>query len=403
MKTCFLVCLDDLLLKDTGASIRIYYLAKTLGELGHEVQIIIPTAKKIVQWANNVTVHGINGVIPQPILKVLSKLLGVSKMNALFFYDLLFILRLRHIISGSNIIQVEGASSSALLTFFIKKIFNKPIVVDSHDVFQALRIKHLNTLRKFIETFLETVAYRQASLILVVSEKEKQVLMKSRICSKKIVVIANGVDTKTFSPLLKSAKSRTNNSARRSYSVVFVGNMEYLPNQEAANLIVSKIAPKVTAKIRDVNFLIIGRTPPKLLTNMPHVTFTGTVKTIADFLATSDIAIAPLLQGSGTRLKILEYLSCGLPVVSTSIGAEGLDVEDGINILIEDDMDKFADKIIDLLMDKKLRRKLGMAARKLVVKKYDWQSIGKRLDEVYQLVIHNEEIRNRINDENICS
>jgi len=389
VEICFLGCLDDLLLKDTGASIRVYYLAKSLAELGHEVHIVIPGDKETVEWTDNVIVHSIRGLIPYCVLRLFSRLVGVSKATSLFLYDLSFILRSRHIILSSDIIQTEGAVSSALITLLVKKIFNKPIIVDSHDIFQALRIKYQSTLRKILEIFLEKITYKHAELILAVSGKDKEFLIKYGICQDRLAVIPNGVDTEAFTPSLNAAKIHTRFNLKDFYKVIFVGNMEYLPNQEAANIIVSRIAPRVLSQISNVKFLMVGRVKPKLLTNSSDVIFTGVVEDVAEFLSASDIAIAPLFQGSGTRLKILEYFSCGLPVVSTSIGAEGLDVKNGVNILIEDDMDKFATKIVDLLMNKELSIRLGKAAREFVIKKYDWRIIGKQLHAIYYLLNRN--------------
>jgi len=395
MKICFLGCLDDLLLKDTGASVRVYYLAKSLAELGHEVHIVIPGDKGIFEWTDKVTVHSISGFLPYWVLIFFSRLVGVSKAISLFLYDFSFILRSRHIILSSDIIQTEGAVSSALITLFVKKIFNRPIIVDSHDIFQALRIQYRSSLRKIIEIFLEKITYKHAELILAVSEKDKELLIKYGDCQNRVMVIPNGVDTEAFTPSLDATKIHTRFNLKDFYRVIFVGNMEYLPNQEAADIIVSRIVPRVLSQISNVKFLMVGRVKPQLLTNSSDVIFTGVVEDVAELLGTSDIAIAPLLQGSGTRLKVLEYFSCGLPVVSTSIGAEGLDVENGVNILIEDSMDKFAIKIIDLLMNEELRLRLGVAAREFVIEKYDWRIIGKQLDKVYRLINRNEQVRNK--------
>ena len=395
MKICFLSCFDDLILKDTGGSIRIYYLAKSLAELGHEVHVVIPGDTETFEWTDGVMVHRIKGLCPCWVLRFFSSLLGVSRATSLFFYDLSFILRASRIILKSDIIQVEGSVSPPLITFFVTRVLRKPIIVDSHDTFQALRTKYQNTLRKILEIFLEKITYRYAKLILTVSEKDKDFLIKYGIHGDDIVVIPNGVDTEAFTPLLNERNFRNhyNFNLKNFYKVVFVGNMEYLPNWEAAYVISSYLAPKILSQIDNVKFLMVGRTPPKLPPSSSNVIFTGVVGNVAEFLATSDIAIAPLLHGSGTRLKILEYFSCGLPVVSTSVGVEGLKVEKGVNVLIEDDMDKFSSRIIQLLQDKKFRKSLGSSARKLVVKAYDWREIGKKLSATYGSVTLNNNTR----------
>jgi glycosyltransferase involved in cell wall biosynthesis len=386
LKICFLGCLDDLLLKDTGGSVRTYYLAKSLAELGHEVHIIVPGNRETFEWAHKVTVHGVNGLLPKWILIFFSKLVGVQRATSLFLYDLSFALRSRRIILNSDVIQAEGPVSSALITLCVKTIFKKPFIVDCHDTFQATRIKYQNTLRKIIEIFLEKIVYEHAELILTVSEKDKELLIKNGICQYKILVIPNGVDTEAFAPSLDVTEINTRYDLKDFYKVVFLGNMEYLPNQEAANVIASNIAPRILNQMSKVKFLMVGRVPPKILTNSSDLIFTGVVKNVAEFLAASDIAIAPLLEASGTRLKILEYFSCSLPVVSTSKGAEGLDIENGVNILIEDDMEEFASRIIDLLENEDLRKKLGKAARELAIEKYDWRIVGRKLDAVFCLL-----------------
>jgi glycosyltransferase involved in cell wall biosynthesis len=197
----------------------------------------------------------------------------------------------------------------------------------------------------------------------------------------KIEVVPNGVDTELFLPVLESSHAKDGYNLNKSPTVVFVGNMEYLPNREAAQIIASEIAPRVRKEIDDAVFAMVGRSGGLDYTDL---TFTGVVENVAAVLATSNVAIAPLLQGSGTRLKILEYLSCGLPVVSTSVGVEGLDVKNGIHVLIEDNIDEFPTKVLYLLKDRMAAMRLGKAARELVVAKFDWKIIVERLDKVYR-------------------
>jgi len=386
VKICFLGCRDDLLLKDTGFPIRVYYLAKSLARLGHVVNIVIPGDKETFEWTDKVIVHSVSGFIPYSVLRFFSRLVGVAKATSLFLYDFSFILRSRRIILSSDIVQTEGSVSSALITLIVNRILKKPIVVDCHDAFQALRIEYQSLLRKMLEIFLEKMTYKNAELILAVSEKDKDVLVKNGIPKDRIVVIPNGVDTETFRPSMKNTEVRDHHGLKDFFTVVFVGNMEYLPNQEAADVITSKIAPRTLNQLYNVKFLMVGKIPPELVVDSSNVIFTGFVENLAELLTASDIAIAPLLHGSGTRLKILEYFSCGLPVVSTSVGVEGLEVENGVNILVEDNVDEFAVKIVDLLMNRESRVRMGKAARELVKEKYDWHTIGRQLNEAYCLI-----------------
>ena len=159
------------------------------------------------------------------------------------------------------------------------------------------------------------------------------------------------------------------------------GNLTYLPNIEAIQIISQTIAPRVQEEVADVKFVIAGKKKSDL--DASGLMFTGFVDNIADVLSTSNVGIAPLLHGSGTRLKILEYFSSGIPVVSTSVGAEGLKVKDGYNIFIDDDPEDFAAKIVQLLKDDKLSSDVGLAGREAAAN-YDWKKIAEELGRHYQ-------------------
>lgn len=382
MKICILSCFEDLMLKDTGASVRIYHLAKGLASLDHEVHIIIPKEKVTCEYVDGMIVHGIKGFCPTVILKVFCRLIGVSRSTSLFFYDLSFISRISRIIRESDVVQIEQQSAGGLLVPIIKRVLKKPLVVDCHDTFQALRVKHTSMVRKILETFLEKIVYKYADVIVTVSGREKEFLISYGIGQRNIEVIPNGVDTEAFNHLLDVTHIKGRYGLKGFRTVIFVGNMGYLPNKEAVQVIASEIAPKVQKEINNTKFLIVGRIPAKM--DLPNLTFAGVVENVAELLAASDVAIAPLLHGSGTRLKILEYFSCSLPVVSTTVGVEGLEVENGVHALIRDNMDEFAIEVTKLLRNKDSSTKLGKAARELVVNKYDWKRIATQLDIVYK-------------------
>jgi len=385
MKIC-IISHYDLIRRDTGGSVRTYHLAKNLAAQDHEVSVIIPSRKKSFDLIDGILIKGMNGIFPYSLLRFFSILFGVSRAASLYLYDLSFLLRAFTTISKSAIVQIDApVPAGALIAFFLAKIFRKPVVVDCHDAFQVLRIDYSNALRRVLELSMENIAYRYAKLVLTVSEKDKRLLIRYKIRQNKIVVIANGVDTTVYKPSVNADGIEKHYDLERFSIVVFVGNMEYAPNQEAISEITTKLAPKIASKIHNVRFLMVGRKPPKLPSTSSLV-FTGVVPNVAQLLAVSDVAIAPLLHGSGTRLKILEYFSCGLPVVSTSIGIEGLNVEKGINVLVEDDMNNFSIRVIELLQDKELRTRIGRAGRELVIKEYDWHEIGKKLSEAYRLM-----------------
>jgi len=381
MNVCIFSAFEDSMLKQTGGSVRIFNLSKGLASLGNDVVLVIPKYDSMSEKVGDVKIQSFSGFFPRRLLELLSKIMGAYRPTSLFFYDLLFIRRAHRMIRQSDLVQFEQLTAGALLIPFVSTVFKKPVVFDCHDTFQALRVKNTTILRKLLETFIEKQVYRFADFIVVVSEEEKQYLLSLGIGEGRISVIPNGVDTEYFQKSNK-IEYRKKDVMKNFQTVIFVGNMSYAPNQEAIRLLSSKIAPRVSEKIKDVKFLAVGKLNEQI--SLPGIEFTGFVDNLPEVLCYSDVAVAPLLHGSGTRLKILEYFSCSLPVVSTSIGAEGLAVENGIHVLIEDDFYQFASQIVKLLNDKSLSKQLGNAARQLVVENYDWAKIACRLNDVYK-------------------
>ena len=390
MKICILSSFEDSLSKDTGYSVRIYNLAKSLVKLNNKVFLIIPGFNTNIKQIDGLMVHVIRGFLPRWILTILGKLLGITKITSMYFYDPVFILRARKIIQQCDIVQIEQQSTGIFFAIITNKIWRKPVVADCHDVLQSLRINHTNMLRRILEFFCEMIIYKFANLVLTVSEEEKELLISCGVEQSKIEVIPNGVDTNEFdiNKNIQSIFQLRKQYGLESYRIVtFVGNMEYLPNREAVKLIAFRIAAAVKKEVPNVKFLIIGRITEKI--NTPDLIFTGRVDNVSKLLSASDVAIVPLLRGSGTSLKILEYFSCALPVVSTTIGVRGLNVKNGIHALITDDIDEFSNMIIELLRDRELASKLGESSRRFVMMKYDWGIIGKRLNAIYETIMEN--------------
>jgi glycosyltransferase involved in cell wall biosynthesis len=370
--------------RDSGGPVRTYHLAKGLAAEGHAVNVIIPGGDEAFDLDGEIRVTKINGLIPFGLLRFLSVLLGVERAASLYLYDPSFLLRALPIVSKSDLIQIDTpVPGGAFITFILARVFGRLVVIDSHDVFQALRIEYANILRKVIEVPMERVAYKNAKLILTVSNMDKTFLVRCGIPEGKIVVIPNGVDPSVFALSVGAEEHVKNRIKLKNFlTVIFVGNMEYSPNEEAVDFIAEKLAPRVLLEIHNVRFLMVGKKPSKL-PSASGLIFTGVVQNVAQYLVASDVAIAPLLRGSGSRLKVLEYLSCGLPVVSTSVGAEGLKVENAVNVFIEDDLDKFHTKVIELLRNENLRTSLGRSGRELVIREYNWYAITKKLSATY--------------------
>jgi len=189
-----------------------------------------------------------------------------------------------------------------------------------------------------------------------------------------ISVVPNGIDTKKCS-ILPTDSSNNN--------ILFIGKMEYEPNVDAVLFFYKEIFQIIKKQILNAKFFIVGSNPPKKIMRLgkdKNVIVKGYVDCINPYYENCALSIVPLRAGGGTRLKILEAMALGRPVVSTSIGAEGLEVEDGKNIMIADNTEEFAEKVMMLLRNKDKYKKIVENARRLVE---DWEKISKKLNNVY--------------------
>ena len=192
-----------------------------------------------------------------------------------------------------------------------------------------------------------------------------------------IAIIPNGVDVTHFQP-----DFTTESPAH----LIYIGSMDWYPNEDAVAFFADEILPSIQSEVSDVRFSIVGGNPSarvEKLAERDSVIVTGRVPEIKPYFAEATVFVVPLRIGSGTRLKILEALAMGKAIVSTSVGAEGLDLKDGEEIFIADEPKPFAEAVTRLLTDPALRRRIGENGRARVEKDYDWRSIGEKLHRLY--------------------
>jgi len=166
--------------------------------------------------------------------------------------------------------------------------------------------------------------------------------------------------------------------------VLLQGSLNYTPNMDAVDFLVEDIAPKLWAKVPGIEIRLVGRPTDGVQTRHrpPAITVVGKVPDMEPELERADLVVVPLRIGSGTRLKILESFANRIPVVSTTIGADGLDVQDGVHLLIADNADDFATACQRLLQDLQLRKRMVDAAEQLYLKRYEWSATKVRLQQL---------------------
>ncbi len=165
--------------------------------------------------------------------------------------------------------------------------------------------------------------------------------------------------------------------------VTFLGGLHWPPNAQGIVWFAKNVFPKIRARVPDAVLTVIGKNPPAALTG-DGVQVTGYVEDLSPLLAETQAFVVPLHAGGGMRVKIIDAWRWGLPIVSTTIGAEGIAVENGVDILIADTAEAFADAVIRVLQSPELQRSLAENGRRTVVQKYNWRTIYTQWDDVYR-------------------
>jgi glycosyltransferase involved in cell wall biosynthesis len=261
----------------------------------------------------------------------------------------------------------------------------RPTVLFQHNVESSLWRRLASTEKNKLKKFLfkiearkmeryERQALRRFHHVIAVSEVDRRQMIDMQPGCP-ISVVPTGVDCSEFAlaPPSKSTPAR----------IVFVGSMDWEPNIDAVKFFADEIWPSVREQFPDAIFEIVGRNPDALVTRLAceSIKVSGTVPSILPHLHDATVVVVPLRIGGGTRLKIFEAMATGRAVVSTSIGAEGLDVASGKNLILADDPKSFADAILMLLRDAPLRRRYEEAAAQLA-SWYDWSQISRRFLDV---------------------
>ncbi len=248
-----------------------------------------------------------------------------------------------------------------------------------------LRRENLRKLRR-----LEQSAALGLAGTVVCGPDDEQFLRTQVRADANITVIPNGVAPELFSPLACPGH------ADHAPTLLFCGAMDYSPNIDGLRWYFSACDAAVRAAVPDRRILLVGRDPSpevRALADLPGVTVTGGVPDVRPYYRRAWAQIVPLRIGGGTRLKIVESLALGTPVVSTAIGAQGLDLCDGAQISLADTPDAFARSTIELLRDEALRRNLADAGGRRVFERYTWPRLGRQLSDFLRQNTHSNHHR----------
>lgn len=227
----------------------------------------------------------------------------------------------------------------------------------------------------------EIEIFNRYDAVFATSERDKDII-ESHARETKHYVIPNGVDTNFF--------RKNENVKKGQFNIVFTGAMGYLPNQDGIMFFLDEIFPLIKQGVPEAKIYVVGSNPPAMLQKYASddVIITGFVDDVRPYIDKSSIYVVPLNMGSGTRLKVLEAMSMKIPIVSTSIGCEGIEIEEGKNILVRDEPKAFADAVIKLMNDSTLANKLVKNGHELVLDKYDWSVVCKDIDKAFKELLN---------------
>jgi sugar transferase (PEP-CTERM/EpsH1 system associated) len=271
-----------------------------------------------------------------------------------------------------------------------------PSVIFTHNVESEIWRRHVETKRGILSKLLygaqhrRMLRYERQTLhrfdgVLAVSDADRETLalLYPDAIRQPVHVVPTGVDTEYFSPAPRDGQPATSSSERPVPSLIFTGSMDWLPNEDAMLYFCREILPLVRSEEPLAQLTIVGRAPTptvKKLGEQAGVVVTGRVDDVRPYMREASVYVVPLRIGGGTRLKIFEAMAMGKAVVSTTIGAEGLPVTDGTHVMLADDPRSFARAVVGLIRDAARRHQLEVAARTLVVEKYDWSAVAGELE-----------------------
>jgi glycosyltransferase involved in cell wall biosynthesis len=383
---------------DAGKTIRTWNLLKPLAGR-HSITLLChgnPRDAQIIAGKKTLEAAGINvhfaGPLPSPTgAKLYRQLMrncfsafpySVTKHTTAAFRSKLQSM-LRH--ERFDLVHCEWTPYAQYMT----ETAEFPFIIDAHNVETLIwKRRSANASNPAAKLFFSQQAskmrrfekrvFAQAQCVAAVSEAEAGTI--GQWGATRAEVVHNGVDLEAFAPAY----------AGRSNEFLFLGSLDWFPNQDAVSYLVKRLIPQIRQVRHDATFRVVGRRPsPELRRELDEnngVHLSADVDDVRPFLRSAAALIVPLRIGGGTRIKILEAMSSGCPVISSSIGCEGLEVRDGENVLLCNQEDEYITAAAHLLGDSQLSRKLGEAGRKLVEQRYSWNSAAERLESIWQSV-----------------
>ncbi len=372
-----------------GPPIRIYYVLRELVRLGHEVVLLAGHGGASLSAAHPLRTLCREIVTYQPPSSASSSVPFLSALRSLAS-------PLPYVAAKFGARQIQESIQSiaqkhefdllwANFAFMAHAVppglcGSTPLILDEHESEgllwrQYLRHGSLPKRAFAVINLIKLPAFRKrlmsrVAAVLCNSEREADFTRRYAPPRVQVWAVPNGVDTEVFAPAQADGNRRN--------AILLCSGLAVYRNRTAALWFARRMFPRIRREVPDAEFWIVGSHPNREIRRLgesPGILVTGAVEDVRPYYALAKVAIAPYRYGEGTKIKVVEAMACGMPVVSTSIGCQGLDVIDGRHLLIADNETDFSRRVVELLRDTERAQVLSDAARALAAQKYSWQGL----------------------------
>jgi len=393
---------------DSGPKVKTWHVIKFLSQRGHKITLVAfvrPEEEQHVESVRKVCFQVHTITIKRSRLSDIVYLIRSQFSRRPFLVERDDNRAMRSLVSRiveSESVDVIHADQLTMTQFalpFINKDGKKPaLVFDAHNavwtivermnktlplyyriplVFEAGRIKEYEA--RIVREFDSTLAVTEPDLRALV-EALQEYCPDYPVANAPITVIPIAVDTRQFLPVARRADS---------LKVLTMGTLYYPPNADGIRWFFREVFPLICREIPQTKLTIVGKNPPKDFLQFAQesqgsIVVTGYVPDLDPYFAESCLMVIPVWAGGGMRVRILEAFTRGMPVVTTTVGLEGIQAKPGSDVLVADTPVEFANAVVELLMDRELQARLSLNGRRLAEEKYDWQVVLSRLEDVYQ-------------------
>jgi glycosyltransferase involved in cell wall biosynthesis len=322
-------------------------------------------------------------------IKGFANFFSKGSYNVERFYSKTFDAKLEEILKSEkyDVVQFESIFVAPYLETF-KRFSQAKTVLRAHNVehqiWERMASQTSNPLKKW---YLRFLAKRLKEYELNVVSNFDGIATLTNDDKKYFVEKVIGVKADVFPLGIDSAQYKPQQIKEVEFSSLFhLGSMDWMPNEEAIKWFLEKVWIDIHATFPELKFYLAGRNMPEWLATlqMPNIVITGAVENAHDFMRQKAIMVVPLLSGGGMRVKIIEGMALGKVIISTTIGAEGIEITNGVNILIADTPEQFVQQIGKCLIDKDYCNRLSVNARKYALANYDYKEVANKLIHFYK-------------------